>query len=85
MPNGLASAPRYFTKISKVFFSQLRQLGHISTSYIDDCLLLADNVPDARKNVADTVLMSHKAGFVVHPTKSVLVPTQEIVYLGFIL
>ena len=36
-----------------------------------------------RQNVVNTVNMSTNAVFVVHPVKSVLEPTQEIVYLGF--
>ena len=85
LPNGLASAPRYFTRLSKVLFSELRKQGFLSTSYIDDCLLVANSLPEARQNVAKTVEMSNNAGFIVHPEKSVLNPTQEITYLGFVL
>ena len=60
-------------------------MGHISTSYIDDCLLVADLVESFKSNIYDTVNMSGDAGFVIHPDKSVLQPTQLIVYLGFYL
>ena len=82
-PNGLSSAPRLFTKITKVLFSELRKAGHINTSYIDDCLLIANSIENCRENVKDTVQISERAGFVVHPVKSVLEPTQQLVYLGF--
>ena len=82
-PNGLRSAPRNFTKITKVLFSELRKLGHISTSYIDDCLLIAPSVAECKDNIHDTVMMSEQAGFIVHPVKSVLEPTKRITYLGF--
>ena len=36
-------------------------------------------------NVTDTVLLLHSLGFVVHPRKSSLIPSQEIVILGFII
>ena len=52
-------------------------------SYIDDCLLIADTIQDCRQNVADTIAMSNAAGFVVHPVKSVLNPTNCIAYLCF--
>ena len=85
LPNGLACAPRLFTKLSKVLFSELRKLGHVSTSYIDDCLLLATSKAACERNIEDTVALSVNAGFVVHPIKSVLYPAQKIVYLGFVL
>lgn len=83
MPNGLACAPRYFTKLTKVFFSHLRKDGLISTSYIDDCLLVASDHETCAANVALTAELSRKAGFVVHKSKSVLVPCRKITYLGF--
>ena len=39
LPNGLACAPRLFAKLTKVFFSHLRKLGFVSTSYINDSVL----------------------------------------------
>ena len=83
LPNGLCCAPRYFCKITKILFAELRKKGHVSTSFIDDCLLIADSEVDCRANVLDTARTSLNAGFVVHPDKSVLKPTQRIVYLGF--
>ena len=35
-PNGLAFCPRKFTKLMKPVFATLRQLGHLSSGYIDD-------------------------------------------------
>ena len=83
LPNGLACAPRVFTKLTKVIFSQLRKIGHVSTSYIDDCLLLAKTSKACVQNIKATIELSEKAGFLVHDEKSVLKPTQKIVYLGF--
>ena len=37
-PNGLALAPRKFTKLLKPVYSTLRLKGHISSPYIDDSL-----------------------------------------------
>lgn len=85
LPNGLACAPRLFTKISKPIFSELRRQGMVNTSYIDDSLLLGDTLNDCRINVIETVNISNQAGFVIHPGKSVFQPVQIIEYLGFIL
>ena len=51
--------------------------------HIDDSLLLAMTPKECKKNIKATVEISDNAGFVIHPEKSVLVPTQMIKYLGF--
>ena len=84
-PNGLSSAPRIFTKIAKVFFSQLRKNGYVSTSYIDDSLLFGETLEDCKENVTHTVRQSMLAGFMVHPEKSRLFPSKEVIYLGFVI
>jgi hypothetical protein len=38
-PNGLASAPRLFTKLLKPAYSHLRSQGLVSVAYIDDYYL----------------------------------------------
>ena len=85
LPNGLASGPRLFTKITKPFFSHLRKKGLLNSPYIDDCLLVGDSWEDCKNNVIETVMLSNDMGFLVHPEKSNLEPTQVIEYLGFIL
>ena len=82
MPNGLALAPRMFTKLLKPVFSNLRASGFASTSFIDDSLQVSPTFSAAAMNVKETVKLLTKLGFVIHPEKSVLVPTQKMVYLG---
>ena len=84
-PNGLALCPRKFTKLQKPVFSSLRQQGHISVVYIGDSWLTADNFNLCTKNVIHTIWLLDKVGFVIHPEKSVLLPTQIISFLGFVL
>ena len=36
-------------------------------------------------NVIDTLSLFHQLGFVIHPDKSVLIPTQRLTFLGFVL
>ena len=85
LPNGLASGPRLFTKLTKPFFSHLRKMGLLNSPYIDDCLLLGDNKEDCINNILKTIELSEDTGFIVHPDKSILEPSQIIEYLGFIL
>ena len=66
-------------------FSLLRKLGHFSAPYIDDSLLKGPNYKECLENIQDTVNLVDKLGFTVHPEKSVFLPTQIIVFLGFIL
>ena len=85
LPNGLASAPRIFTKIMKPVYSVLRCKGHISFGYIDDSYLQDDTFDGCRANVTDTTSMFEGLGFIPHPTESVTNPVQELVLLGFLL
>ena len=85
LPNGLACAPRLFTKILKPVYSHIRSLGHICMGHIDDSLLLGYNYSACAKNIQDTVDVFIKLGFVIHPEKSVLVPSQQLEFLGFLL
>ena len=85
LPNGLSSGPREFTKILKPPFAHLRNLGHIIIGYIDDTLLIAQNQPECAQAVTDTTRVLGELGFIIHPTKSVLVGTHEIIFLGFII
>ncbi len=81
--NGLAEAPRKFTKIMKVPFSYLKTLGHSNIAYIDDSLLLSDSYEDCCRNISDTVQILDSLGFTIHPKKSVLYPSNCVTFLGY--
>ena len=83
LPNGLASAPRLFTKLLKPVLAKLRLQGHVIVGYIDDLYLQGDTPEDCLANVKETVQFFSECGFIIHPTKSVLVPSTSITYLGF--
>ena len=85
LPNGLSSGPRIFTKLTKPLFATLREKGHLNTVYIDDSILFGDSMLECMQNVIDTVIAALKAGFVVHPDKSIFTPAQIIEFLGFII
>ncbi len=81
--NGLAEAPRKFSKIMKVPFSYLRKMGHASVAFIDDSLLISENYNECCMNIDDTIEVLDNLGFTIHPKKSVLYPTHRIVFLGY--
>ena len=84
-PNGLAFCPRKFTKLLKPVYSVLRHLGHASSPYIDDSYLQGNDYYSCLANVIDTIRLIYYLGFLIHPGKSVLVSTQRLIFLGFIL
>ena len=85
LPNGLAEAPRQFTKILKVPFAHFRAQGQDNSANIDDSCLLGTSFDDCHRNVEMTTTLLDSLGFTIHPDKSCLVPTQVLTYLGFIL
>ena len=85
LPNGLASAPRVFTKLMKPVYATLRSKGYLIVGYIDDILLMAETPEQLSQVVADTVALLRALGFTIHDTKSVTTPSQIAKFLGFIL
>ena len=83
LPNGLSSAPRLFTKLLKPAFANLREQGHIVIGYLDDTLIIGKTAAETRAAVTATTQMLSDLGFIVHPEKSVLDPSQDITFLGF--
>ena len=51
LPNGLASAPRFFKKLLKPVCSTLRQMGHTNVDFIDDSYLQGLSFEDCSSNV----------------------------------
>ena len=73
-------APDAVPNCLKYFLQSLGEKCYANSAYIDDCLLLLE---DYEQNIDDTVYMS-EGTFTFHPLwKSVIIPTQRIVYLGF--
>ena len=85
MPNGYAEAMRIFTKILKPPFSYLRGKGLSSVVFVDDRYLQGRTYEECYHNVVETVTLLRSLGFTIHAKKSVLVPTQTIEFLGFII
>ena len=81
-PNRLACHPRKFTKLLKPVYYTLRQAGHLSGGYIEGTYPQGKGYDECLENVEDTVTLCNKLGLLIHPDKSVLYPTQQIVFLG---
>ena len=85
MLNGYGPAMRIFRKITKVLFSVFRMQGHTSVVYEDDSYLQGDSYESCLKNLNDAIIMLRLLAFIVHPEKTVLTPTQNLIYLSFII
>lgn len=85
LPNGLSPAPRIYTKVLKPLYSSLRKQGHTNVAYIDDSLLSSDTYRECEENVLDTVMLVDALGLTTHPGKSILVPSQSIEFVGFLI
>ena len=85
LPFGLSSAPYVFTKLMKPVVSILRRLGIRSILYLDDMLIMSRSKEEARRHLATAVELLIALGFIINLKKSVLSPTQELEFLGFVL
>ena len=83
---GLTSSPRIFTKVLKPVLSYFRsQFGHTCLGYIDDSFYLEDGYTECEEATLHTIQLFVSLGFRIHPGKSVIIPTQILESLGFIL
>ena len=69
----------------KPVYATLRRKEHLNVGYIDDSYLQGDTVSECNDNITDTIDLFTRLGFIIHPIKSVLQPTQLLVFLGFVL
>ena len=83
LPNGLAQAPRYFTKFMKPVFGHLQERGHTCFGYIDDSFVMHETREGCQKSLDILRNLLANLGFVVHPEKSVFTPTQKLTFLGY--
>ena len=82
----MSSVPWLFTKLMKAVFSHLRELGLISSTYLDDSLLVGYNYDDCVAKVTRTLHILRQLGLKPHEAKSaVTASTQVIQKVGFVL
>ena len=85
LPNGLAQAPRTFTKILKPVFASLQELGHTCFGYIDDTFIMGETFEQCRNTVVLLKQQLIDLGFKIHEKKSILEPTNELTFLGYVI
>ena len=69
----------------KAPLSTLHSTGHLISGSIDDFFLINETYHGCIETVNVTVNLFDNLGFVIHPTKSVFVPTQRLIFLGFLI
>ena len=60
-------------------------MNHVVSRYIDDLYLQGSTYQKCAINVLDSVQMLDNLGLVIHPEKSVFIPQQKMIFLGFII
>ena len=84
-PQGYCRMPYIFTKVLKVPLGFLRSHSVQSVIYLDDIFLTDSNFDKLKQDIFLTVSLLDRLGFTLNLRKSVLVPVQEIEFLGFLL
>ena len=72
-------------KYPKVPFSHFRNKGFVSVVFVDDSYLQGNTYEACLHNIESTIELLQNLGFTIHPTKSILTPTQRIIFLGFVI
>ena len=85
LPFGLSTAPFTFTKLTKPAIRVLRQVGVRIVVYLDDMLLTAQSEYQLLQDVATTMWLLVALGFIINLPKSVLMPSTQLEYLGFLI
>ena len=73
-----------FTKLTKPPTSCLKAEGVIVATYINYIIVIGETYEECLMGTIKTIKLFLKLGFIIHPEKSFLQPSQEITYLGFV-
>ena len=85
LPFGLSSAPRLFTKVLKPFVGSIRNKGIRLVIYLDDMAMIISSRQLSSQEAAIVVQILESLGFIINKEKSVLIPSQKIVFLGYVI
>ncbi|XP_063289505.1 uncharacterized protein LOC134573649 [Pelobates fuscus] len=83
LPFGLSSAPWCFTKVLKPVVAFLRLHGVRLIIYLDDILILSGTRSLLLEHLGWALHLIQNLGFLVNWKKSVLIPSQQMEFLGF--
>ena len=81
LPFGYSAAPRLFTKLLKPIYAWFRSRNIRCSYYIDDSLNMNQNDKVCGENAHTICTTLESLGYTFNEKKSVLVPTQKIVFL----
>ena len=84
LPFGLSPSARLFTKTLKPVIAFLRSMEISLLIFLDDILIMADSPERAAEHTEIVIRVLESLGFVIKKKKSILKPTQTILFLGFI-
>lgn len=79
---GLTHAPLAFTKLLRPVVAHLRRLGLRVNLYLDDWLILVRKGQDPHAALLRVLSTLHELGLHVNFAKSMLTPSQSVIYLG---
>ncbi len=82
LPFGLALAPRTFSKCVDAALSPLRASGMRILNYLDDWLILSQSRDTLLSHIDSLLIHLESLGLCVNRRKSILAPSQSIMYLG---
>jgi len=82
LPFGLSTAPRVFTRVTRIMVSFLRRRGVRVHAYLDDWLIVGSSYQEALEDTQTTLDLTRELGWLVNQSKSELTPSQYIHYLG---
>ena len=85
LPNGLSSGPKMFTEITKAIMNHLRKLSILISIYLDHTYLCTQTKEELLENIEITLNVLQNWGFTINTNKSVLIPTQQLEFLGFLI
>ena len=85
LPFGISTAPRVFSKILKPVIALLRTRGISLIIYLDDLLIAAGTYIDCLNHTKQVISLLESLGFRTNYEKSMIIPTQKLEFLGFII
>ena len=83
LPFGLSSSPSIFTKVLAEALAPLRDKAITVIPYLDDLLFVAATALQLEKDLRTAQDFLSSLGWIINQDKSHLVPSQEVVYLGY--
>ena len=85
LPFGIANGPILFVRVTKGIMNYLRRNLIEILFYIDDTLIKNASREQLLDDIKMTINVFEKCGFTINWKKSVLTPTQCLVFLGFVI